>query len=421
MAEERTRGGSVSPGTESGAPVPPGLLIDLLAAGGDTRALDRLAAALQTAGAAAAAILLDRATSPARIAGSAGLDALEDRAGHIALARMLDEWVGRTGEPAWSAEPHLDARFALDPAGEIGRVRAVPLAAGGTGLGSAVVFWPAGATTPLDRDVGAAGVLAEMAAAALVVSRLHDSLRDERTRRGDVERTALRTAREVSGASMAADIAREIEVAAAGIDPAGSPRADGPGRDAVERLRRLAGQMVDVTVGEETPPEAVQLDSVLDECLAAVGETVARREIRLRRRPGKGIPPVRVPVRELRRGLSRLFSLTAAAVPRGGRLDVRTVRRGDSVDLEVRADAPRDAGGTLERLWILFGDEGDGRGLSPGAVRSLLGTMGVTVTAASSPEWPSLYRISIPLEPNRERRGGLPDRRLRGRGERRAA
>ncbi len=369
--------------------------------------------------------------------GSAGFGEAEGRADLLRFAREVAEWVGTTRHPVRVARPGDDARFGpLE--GNPGPVRGAPLLAHGRVLGAMVVFEPAApdgepaASGASDRRGEGLALLAGFAALGAAHGRSRSRARELAGRLEASETRRLQAERLAAAGEVAAEMAAEIKAPLAGLGGLAGRLArefpeDDPRRTRLllmvqeaERLERLLGDQVELARARDAERRPDDLNRILSECLMLLDAEIGRRRLRVTRRLASGIPILLLNGALLRRIFLNLFRGVLDGAPMGGRIKVESKRRGGWVEVTVASDGAHRPGRALDDVWAPFqGEAGESAGVSASSLGLLLREQQGALRTASTPDWPVVYVLTLPIPENRDRRRSERDRRS-GRDRRRA-
>ena len=179
-----------------------------------------------------------------------------------------------------------------------------------------------------------------------------------------------------------------------------------------ERLERIVGEPA-----LQVPPEPAALalenvNTIVQDVLRETGEALVRRRVRLLKKLGPDLPTLLLDVARVRHVIANLLEHAVASVSVGGRIRIESRRVHPYVVVDVAHDGPRQAGDSLEQLFISF-DSGTGEqpGLGLAAAQRIVHEHGGEIRVRSEPEWPSVLSFTLPIHDNQDRRLSRSERR----------
>jgi nitrogen-specific signal transduction histidine kinase len=365
-------------------------------------------------------------TEPLAAAAKTDMDGVSDRPRVFAYARLLAGWVARTRDVADVSDAREDPRFP-DPPPDLRAALAVPVVGTGEIRGAVVALYTEG-PPPGDARAGAVDALRLAAAAAAVASDRDatGSAERRRSRRADELETELAAARRWSAVGrMALDIAEEIKNPLAGLSTAvhrleaSVPETDDrrPLLDVlsqeIEHLNRLVAEQIEL--GNRGDPRLVPEDvnRLLQECVALCADDLKGRKVRVTPRMGAGLPPLLLDPDLMRRVFLNLLRAGITHAAPGGRIKVQSKRMGKAIEVLITADGTRDPGQSLENLWKPFMGR-EGGSVSSESIQRILRDHRAMLTVSTTPDWPLVFSLVLPIADNQDRRQPAPDRRAGG-------
>ncbi|HTR96673.1 MAG TPA: ATP-binding protein, partial [Candidatus Acidoferrales bacterium] len=189
-----------------------------------------------------------------------------------------------------------------------------------------------------------------------------------------------------------------------------------------ERLESMLHQQLEYARLEPARLAMRNLNTIVQEALQRVSETLVQRRVRLLRKLAPDLPELLLDEPRIRRVVENVIGFALESVPVGGRLKVESRRSGDWVAVDVAHDGARGGGELLEQLFVPFaGGAGGtgGAGVGLGLARQIVREHGGEVRARGEGEWGAILTFTLPIQANedrrhaRERRSPRTDRRRR--------
>jgi signal transduction histidine kinase len=171
--------------------------------------------------------------------------------------------------------------------------------------------------------------------------------------------------------------------------------------DAATRIAELVASVKSYSHMDETQTRAdIDLHDGLDSTLTMLSYKIGERNARIERDYDLSLPPLWANAGELNQVWTNLIDNALDAISPGGRITIRTVRRGDDAIVEIRDDGAGIPPDIEARVWEPFfttKDVGEGSGLGLDIVRRIVvrqhrGDIGVE----SRPD-DTCFRVRLPL------------------------
>lgn len=350
-------------------------------------------------------------------AGSSGLDDVDDRREIIGYARRLAGWVTRTGNPLLVEDSERDARFQNAPPA-LRWVEALPLESGGEVLGSLILLHE-GANGPAEGPEREALVafLCRLGSMALTQRRSQETSRELLTQIEQIERELMVVRRLAAAGEMAADMAGEIKRPLGGLGALAAKVADtmekGDSRKThleiivqeVIRLDRILEEQIELATSPIPELGAEDVNRLLGETLMFVSQELREKKIRLTKRLGSDIPPLLLDPDLMRRIFLNMLRAGIEGTSSGGRIKVESRRKGELVEILVTADGAREPGQALEQLWKPFQvDDERGQDVMASGIQRILREHRGVLRVSSTPQWPLVFSLVLPIPGNQDRR-----------------
>ena len=145
-------------------------------------------------------------------------------------------------------------------------------------------------------------------------------------------------------------------------------------------------------------PEAVDLNTLLDQQLDALREELEPRRIVLRREMTGPLPELWADPDQLGQVFLNLFRNAIEAMPEGGALTIRTAGRDRRVEVEVADTGPGVPPENLERIFNPFyTTKGTGNGLGLTLARQIVQEHGGSLTCRSQGDGGATFIVSLPV------------------------
>jgi len=178
----------------------------------------------------------------------------------------------------------------------------------------------------------------------------------------------------------------------------------------IERESRRCGDIMRnlLSFARQTPPrrEPAELNALVEHTLALVRHELELRGIELETRLADGLPPLACDANQVQQVLLALAVNALEAMPRGGRLVVKTRAASESV-LEVRVrdtgvGIPREALPHIFEPFFTTKEDQHRTGLGLAVARSIVEQHGGSLEVASTPGQGTEFTVRLPLQPAEE-------------------
>jgi PAS domain S-box-containing protein len=285
----------------------------------------------------------------------------------------------------------------------------LPLVVRDRTIGALLIVEPRGPRLFTPAEVERAAGIANQLAVAVENARLYEDLRRsyadlERAQQQLVQRERLAALGELS-AIVAHEVRNPLGVIFNSLGslrrllrPAGDARVllEIVGEEA-ERLNRIVGDLLDFARPSTAELRPEPLGALVEE---AVGAALAARPagVELARELDERLPAVAVDARLARQAVLNVAVNAVQAMPRGGRLTVRTRRDGDAAVLEIEDTGVGMASEVQERIFEpFFTTKASGTGLGLAVVKRIVEEHGGAVAVRSAPGIGTVFALRFPL------------------------
>jgi signal transduction histidine kinase len=166
----------------------------------------------------------------------------------------------------------------------------------------------------------------------------------------------------------------------------------------IDHLAGLVGDILAFGQPRELRREPIDLDLLLEECLASLVERCRSQGVSVEVSTKEvGAPPALDPM-EMRRALSNLVQNALDAMPDGGRLEVTARRDGDTLEIVVADDGVGMDEETAARMAdLFFTTKKRGTGLGISIVHAAVERHGGSIDVSSAPGRGTRVRLALPL------------------------
>ncbi|HET7826893.1 MAG TPA: GAF domain-containing protein [Anaeromyxobacter sp.] len=290
---------------------------------------------------------------------------------------------------------------------------ALPLIVRERVIGAVIIMEPRGARFFTPAEVERAAAIANQLAVAVENARLYEDLRTsyaelERAQHRLVQRERLAALGELS-AVVAHEVRNPLGVIFNSLGslrrlvrPTGDAKLllDIVGEEA-DRLNRIVGDLLDFARPSTPQLQPERIDAVADE---AVGAALAQKPaaIEVVRELDPGLPPVPVDARLVRQAVLNVAVNAVQAMPRGGRLTLRTRRAGEAVVVEIQdtgAGIPDEVSARIFEPF--FTTKASGTGLGLAVVKRIVEGHGGAVSVRNEPGAGAVFALSFPIAAGR--------------------
>jgi nitrogen-specific signal transduction histidine kinase len=299
----------------------------------------------------------------------------------------------------------------------------------GTGdeRGAVVALYAGGLPAAKTRAAALQALGSAAAAAALVADRdaMSAAARGLEAQGDAMERELGSARRWAAVGRMALDIAEELKRPLAGLGTAaerlreavsgsepGWPLLDVVVQE-IEHLNRLVAEQIELGNSGDPRLSPEDVNRLLRECVELAGPDLTTARVKVTQRMGASLPALLLDPDLMRRVFLNLIRTGIAHAAPGGRIKVESKRAGKRIEVRITADGPRDPGQSLENLWKPFMGR-EGGSVSSESIQRILRDHQAVLTVSTTPDWPLVFSLSLPIADNQDRRRSFPDRRAGG-------
>jgi GAF domain-containing protein len=286
---------------------------------------------------------------------------------------------------------------------------ALPLLLRDRTIGAVIIMEPRFPRRFTPAEVERAAAIANQLAVAVENARLYEDLRRsyadlERTQHRLIQRERLAALGELS-AVVAHEVRNPLGVIFNSLGslrrlvrPTGDAKLllDIVGEEA-DRLNRIVGDLLDFARPSTPQLRPEPLERIVDE---AVGAALAQKPhgVEVARELDVSVPPVPMDARLVRQALLNVAVNAVQAMPRGGRITLRTRRAGDAVVVEIEdtgAGIPEEVKARIFEPF--FTTKASGTGLGLAVVKRIVEGHGGSVAVSNRPGSGAVFALSFPL------------------------
>ncbi len=168
----------------------------------------------------------------------------------------------------------------------------------------------------------------------------------------------------------------------------------------IERISGIVSRQLSLV--QTTPPEPTPCDvaSIAESIRGLLANEARSREVEVALDAPADLPPVETDEQGLRQALLNLWLNALQAVSRGGRVDVRIRRVGETVRIDVEDDGPGLSDAALAHAFDPFySTKEGGTGLGLSIAFQIVNQLGGDLRAANRKRGGARFRLEIPLQP----------------------
>ena len=276
-------------------------------------------------------------------------------------------------------------------------------------IGAVIIMEPRGPRRFTPAEVERAAAIANQLAVAVENARLYEDLRLsyaelERAQHRLIQRERLAALGELS-AVVAHEVRNPLGVIFNSLGslrrlvrPTGDAKLllDIVGEEA-DRLNRIVGDLLDFARPSTPDLRPERLEQVVEE---AVGAALVPKpaDVEIARDHDPALPPVIMDARLVRQAVLNIAVNAVQAMPRGGRLTLRTRRSGDAVVLEIEdtgAGIPAEVSARIFEPF--FTTKASGTGLGLAVVKRIVEGHGGTIAVRNQPGSGAVFSLSFPV------------------------
>jgi PAS domain S-box-containing protein len=306
-----------------------------------------------------------------------------------------------------------DPRVRVDPllAGAARALMGLPLVVKDRTIGAAIIVETERPRRFEPAEVQRAAAIANQLAVAVDHARAHASVRDSLARLERTQQRLVEQERLVALGQMSAVVAHEVRNplqvifnSLSSLRQLVRPEGDAGmlldivGEEA-DRLSRIVTDLLDFARPAAPDLRPERLERVVDEALAAA---LAHRPpgLELVRETPRPLPPFPLDAHLVRQAVLNVTVNAVQAMPRGGRLTIRTLEEGGAAVLEIEDTGPGMEPSVRDRIFEpFFTTKASGTGLGLAVVKRTLDGHGGEVRVRSHPGVGTAFTLRFPLVP----------------------
>jgi signal transduction histidine kinase len=286
---------------------------------------------------------------------------------------------------------------------------ALPLVVRDHAIGAAVIVETRAARRFTPAEVERAAAIANQLAVAAENARLYEDLRRSYAELARAQQQLIAGERLAALGELSAVVAHEVRNPLGVIfNSLGSlRRLVRPSGDAkmlfdiveeeADRLNRIVGDLLDFARPSQPELRPEHLDRVVEDAVAAALAQQPSR-IELARDLDPEVPPVSMDARLVRQAILNVAVNAAQAMPRGGRITLRTRREGADALVEIEDTGPGIPDEVRGRIFEpFFTTKASGTGLGLAVVKRIVEGHGGAVAVRSAPGAGTVFSLRFPL------------------------
>jgi len=286
---------------------------------------------------------------------------------------------------------------------------ALPLVVRDRAIGVVVIAETRGPRVFTPAEVERAAAIANQLAVAAENARLYEDLRRSYAQLGRAQQALIQGERLAALGELSAVVAHEVRNPLGVIfNSLGSlRRLVHPVGDAkmlfdiveeeADRLNRIVGDLLDFARPSTPEVRPEQLDRVVEDAVVAA-LTQQNTRIELAREIDPGVPPVAMDARLVRQAVLNIAVNAVQAMPRGGRITIRTRRDGEQALLEIEDTGPGIPDEVRERIFEpFFTTKASGTGLGLAVVKRIVEGHGGAVAVRSARGVGTVFALRFPF------------------------
>jgi PAS domain S-box-containing protein len=285
---------------------------------------------------------------------------------------------------------------------------ALPLVVRDRAIGAVVIVETRGPRLFTPAEVERAAAIANQLAVAAENARLYEDLRRSYAQLARAQQQLIHRERLAALGELSAVVAHEVRNPLGVIfNSLGSlRRLVRPGGDAkmlfdiveeeADRLNRIVGDLLDFARPSTPQVRPELLDRVVED--AVVSAVGTGSPIELARELDPSVPPVAMDARLVRQAVLNVAVNAVQAMPRGGRITIRTRRDGDDAVLEIEDTGVGIPEEVRERIFEpFFTTKASGTGLGLAVVKRIVEGHGGAVAVRSTPGTGTVFALRFPI------------------------
>lgn len=180
----------------------------------------------------------------------------------------------------------------------------------------------------------------------------------------------------------------------------------------IERLEAILTEQLQFARMSRPRLSPLDLNDVMRETIVLLREEADRKGVRLLEEYAGNLPQVLLDPDKLEQVFLNILRNALAASGDGNRIQVRTVRHGGDVRVEIANDGDPLPGEALESLFVPFATtRPGGTGLGLAVARQIVQDHGGEIQVRTGQSWSVIFTVSFPIRENQDRRRTARERR----------
>ena len=287
-----------------------------------------------------------------------------------------------------------------------------PLVVGGRALGVMVArhLLPPGAKADEEQLLK---LVADQVAIAVENSRLYEGVKRQMVELKQTQSQLIQSTKLAAIGELAANIAHEINNPLTSVlgfasflaeqIPAGQPMREELDliQDEATRARDIVRDLLHFSRQREFVPQLADLNGVVEQTVAMVRRQRALDNVEIREDYAPDLPAIEIDVARLKQVFLNIINNAVYAMPRGGRLTLRTAPEGDGVRVEIADTGSGISPANLDRIFEPFfttKPEVSGTGLGLSVSLGIVQSHGGTIEVQSEVGQGTTFTVKLPVK-----------------------